>query len=262
MADAFTIRKFEWLSAVARDGDLRPSAVRLAIILVNEFVNGDEFRDSGTLSAWPSADRLAGELGMTRRGVQKGTDSLVERGHLDRQIGGGWKVTNRYTLRFKDEIPRTGVHCNGSELRTPVHPFGAKTVNSRSGKLRTPVHPNPLKEPIDERESTDSLSEAFKGFWNQYPRRAGKKTAEKAFGKAVKEGASPQDIIAGAMRYAAERDGQEARFTKHPSTWLNAGCWEDEPAPQGANTRQSNQRMSAAEFARRREEAIKNGEWK
>ena len=89
-----------------------------------------------------------------------------------------------------------------------------------------------------------------------------KKTAEKAFAKALKEGAHPKDIIAGALRYSAERDGQEPRFTKHPSTWLNAGCWEDEPTPQPIGSQQPNRRMGAAEFAQRREAAINRGDWK
>ena len=149
MSAEFTIRKFEWLSAVARDADLRPSAARLAIILVNDFVNRKEFLDFGTLSAWPSVDTLAGILGMTPRGVQKVTDSLVERGHLDRRIGGGFKVPNRYTLRFKDKKPRTAVQGNGSTPRTAVHPSETETPNRRSDKPRTGAHRNSLKEAIE-----------------------------------------------------------------------------------------------------------------
>lgn len=33
------------------------------------------------------------------------------------------------------------------------------------------------------------------------------------------------------MRYAGERSGEDPTFTKHPSTWLNAGCWADQPRP-------------------------------
>jgi len=35
--------------------------------------------------------------------------------------------------------------------------------------------------------------------------------------------------IAGAQRYAVERQGQPPKYTKHPATWLNGGCWEDDP---------------------------------
>jgi hypothetical protein len=45
--------------------------------------------------------------------------------------------------------------------------------------------------------------------------------------------AEPDDIIAGAKRYASQRQGQEARYTKNPATWLNAGAWLDEPQAAG-----------------------------
>ncbi|OKO71893.1 hypothetical protein AC630_31760 [Bradyrhizobium sp. AS23.2] len=38
-------------------------------------------------------------------------------------------------------------------------------------------------------------------------------------------------MLNGAMRYAAERTGQDPKFTKHPATWLNGECWKDEPEP-------------------------------
>ncbi len=79
MSDPFTARKFAWLEAVARDGDLRASASRLAIILAG-FFN----RKSG--DAWPSMDTLADILGMTRRGVQK---SVEARDIVVRDAAGG-----------------------------------------------------------------------------------------------------------------------------------------------------------------------------
>ncbi len=42
--------------------------------------------------------------------------------------------------------------------------------------------------------------------------------------------ATPADLLSGAMRYAAERSGQDPKYTKHPATWLNSGCWSDEPS--------------------------------
>ena len=63
------------------------------------------------------------------------------------------------------------------------------------------------------------------------PRKRDKLAAQKAFAAAIKGGANAAALIAGAKRYAAERAGQEDRFTKHPSTWLHAGCWQDEAPP-------------------------------
>lgn len=77
-------------------------------------------------------------------------------------------------------------------------------------------------------------ADAFDEFWAAYPRRVGKGAARKAWAKATKK-AAPEEIIAGARRYAADprRQSADIRYTAHPSTWLNAERWTDEiePAP-------------------------------
>ena len=70
--------------------------------------------------------------------------------------------------------------------------------------------------------------EAFERFWAVYPKRVAKEAARKAFAKAAENGTDVEALIAGAQRYAVERQGQDPKYTKHPATWLNAGCWEDE----------------------------------
>ncbi len=69
----------------------------------------------------------------------------------------------------------------------------------------------------------------FEEFYAAYPRHVGRKAAEKAWLKAIKDGADASAILAGAKRYADERRGQDPRFTKYPASWLNGGHWEDEP---------------------------------
>jgi hypothetical protein len=77
----------------------------------------------------------------------------------------------------------------------------------------------------------------FDEFWSVYPLKKAKQTAQKAWLKALLAVKKPARaalaaaILEGAKRYAKERAGQDAKFTRHPSTWLNGGCWEDEPAP-------------------------------
>jgi hypothetical protein len=76
-------------------------------------------------------------------------------------------------------------------------------------------------------------SPGFDDFWRAYPKRVAKEAARKAYGKAIERGATPAALLAGAQRYAAERKDQDPKYTKHPATWLNGGCWEDE-LPGGA----------------------------
>jgi hypothetical protein len=76
---------------------------------------------------------------------------------------------------------------------------------------------------------------SFEQFWEIFPRRVGKGTAKKAF-KHAAERASFAEILDGARRYAKECVGRETQYIKHPSTWLNADCWLDEPERKpGAN---------------------------
>jgi hypothetical protein len=75
-------------------------------------------------------------------------------------------------------------------------------------------------------------ADRFPEFWAANPKHVGKLDAAKAFTKALQE-ASADELIAGAKRYAAERADQDPRYTKHPATWLNKGCWADEPASDG-----------------------------
>lgn len=65
----------------------------------------------------------------------------------------------------------------------------------------------------------------FAAFWAQYPRRDDRGRAIKVYAAARKKGVAAADILAGAMRYAAERQGQDPKFTKMAATWLNAEAW-------------------------------------
>lgn len=73
-------------------------------------------------------------------------------------------------------------------------------------------------------------------WWPQYPLKVEKIAAKKLI-RAIIEGrcrdglkATPQELLAGVMRYAAAMTGKERRYIKHPTTWLNKGCWTDEHA--------------------------------
>lgn len=67
----------------------------------------------------------------------------------------------------------------------------------------------------------------FDAFWSVYPLKAAKETARRAFAKAAKK-APVEVLIDGARRYRDDPN-RVAQFTKHPATWLNGGCWDDEP---------------------------------
>lgn len=90
-----------------------------------------------------------------------------------------------------------------------------------------------LLEPTEAGPSVDDL---FARFWDIYPRRADKKKAREAFGRALKR-ADAETILRGAADYRGDPNRDDG-FTKYPATWLNADAWENDPLPartQGTN---------------------------
>jgi len=83
----------------------------------------------------------------------------------------------------------------------------------------------------DEQEDlppTTTVAEDFEAAWSEYPIKKERKRAEAAYKKALDD-ATPAEILAGVRRYRDDPE-RDPKFTKHFSTWLNAGCWQDEIA--------------------------------
>jgi hypothetical protein len=68
---------------------------------------------------------------------------------------------------------------------------------------------------------------AFDLLWESYPKKQGKKEAQKAFLKVIEK--TPIDVImAGLVQYVKDPTRNPA-YTKNPATWLNGECWNDQP---------------------------------
>lgn len=141
----------------------------------------------------------------------------------------------------------TGEQGNrGTDSQYLDQTFDFRTSGSQTdGSIESdpPAKPKPHR-PKDPPEFTE--------FWDAYPRKVGKDRARKAFASACRR-ATPEEIIEGAKRLAADpnlpkRDDPDWRYVKHPTTWLNGGCWQDdEPLPDRAPSRQVPQRKTEAE---------------
>lgn len=135
----------------------------------------------------------------------------------------------RKKRRSNPESPDQTANCSAEH-----DPNVRANLSERSADVRDPV-------PVPEGSSNEEPSSPpkrrggrtdpdFEKFYEIYPKHTGRLAAEAAWKKAIRR-APPATIIAGAERYAAERAGQEAQFTKGPAPWLNQGCWDDEPQP-------------------------------
>lgn len=71
----------------------------------------------------------------------------------------------------------------------------------------------------------------FQEWYKQFPNKKDPDGALKAYLTVRKKGTSKEELLAGAIRYAAEcqAKGTEKKFIKHPATWLNKGSWRNEP---------------------------------
>ena len=95
--------------------------------------------------------------------------------------------------------------------------------------IATPAVPVKAKKTKKRNDYPDD----FENFWRTYPRHEDKKKAFVAWQKALKGGATVDEIIAGAVRYAKYRAGEPEQYTKHPATWLNGDCWENDYSTAG-----------------------------
>ena len=113
------------------------------------------------------------------------------------------------------------------------------------------------KAPVKAKKSKkrNDYPDDFEEFWRIYPRHEDKKKAFKVWQTALKNGATADEIIAGAARYAKYRAGEPEQYTKHPATWLNGDCWENEYSTAGISygSGQYGSRLSPEEAALNRE---------
>tara|TARA_R110000803_G_scaffold50951_1_gene105579 strand:+ start:992 stop:1483 length:492 start_codon:yes stop_codon:yes gene_type:complete len=104
---------------------------------------------------------------------------------------------------------------------------GGQRGDEVGDKQGEPSNPSPNPIPKNKQPAVDDL---FEDFWKAYPRKVAKGKARKAWDKATKN-VAPQTIIEAGEQYAKSVAGSEAKYIAHPTTWLNAERWEDDPEP-------------------------------
>ncbi len=98
----------------------------------------------------------------------------------------------------------------------------------------------------------------FESFWSQARRKVAKKRARKCWEIAVREIAKRDGADRGeAMVWLFERwaayiasPKAQGQFNPYPSSWLNAGCYDDDPKEWLDGGEQTDRQLSAADKAR------------
>lgn len=194
---------------------------------------------------------LADDPGAIKRQVLPDDDVVAE--HLISEIVESGMVARVQTLSGRRYLhivhlrdhqkfdPRWSPRCPVCSETRPNSPTLPETPASldESSASGTDTPPNSaqcsevkvLKTPSSTAPRPKADDPAFARFWDAYPRKVGKGEARKAWTKAIKAGADPEQVIAGATRYRddpkRQRNGPE--YTKHPGPWLNAERWTDQP---------------------------------
>lgn len=125
-----------------------------------------------------------------------------------------------------------GIDPDGSDKATQIgrskrpsgvdisDPLGSEQLRPFTEDSNRETPPNPQR----------GLSARFQRFWNAYPRKVGKGTAERAFNRI-----KPDDNLVSKMLVAIQRWKQSdawaregGRFVPYPATWLKRRGWEDE----------------------------------
>jgi helix-turn-helix protein len=268
--------------AIAQASSIKdPSAAHILLVLAN---HADEHGE-----CWPSHQLIAKETGLGIATVKRKLDVLKQQERVQWTTGRGKKAGNRYRLiahnlsDLADRPNRSSSHANSSsstetaaQIAHPVtdnsSPVSYEPTENPQKKENPHINDAPSALPLDGHMNGNGFaneakqasghpnkegkeaSEAFKQFWAAYPRHVGQLAARKVWDKALKEAPADQ-IIDGARRYAAERQDENPKYTKHPATWLNGGCWMDEP---GAN---SHREKNYAEIAEELRNASSLEEW-
>lgn len=154
-------------------------------------------RDMQTRWGWKSTTRVSAFLKMLEaQGMIKHT---AKTGKTHVTICNYDKYQN---VEDSEKTPKTQPEDTGKTQKTPVTPI--------STSLR----------------SVETCGDQFEIFWEAYPNKTGRPSAEKAFSQAIKR-ASFDEIMAGVRAYAAKTDD---RHWCSPVKWLSDDRWKDQPA--------------------------------
>ena len=201
-------------------------AERFVLLALADFAN-----DSG--ECWPSVDRIAEKTCMKERGVRQILRRLEASGWLSTEVGGGRHGCNQYRINPAQHAPFNG-EKPGTTCPPAPHAPRHETTETRHETAQNPAPhaPEPSRTIKNHQKTSSTRQNRFDEFWAVYPKKVGKPAAKKNFDRAVKAGADPGEIIAGANRYAVSVAGKESGFIKHPQGWLTDGRWSDEVSPQ------------------------------
>lgn len=179
----------------------------------------------------PSADK-SDIAEVIRPGISEDLDpeevagKLIECGWIDQQDGnlylhdwGDWRAYyNSYVNRKKNHADYMRERRQKERDTSECDNHSEITVND-TVNITEKTESNPDKPP---EEKAEKYGKDFEEFWEAYPRKADKGACFKKYKARVKDGYSPEELLAAARNYRSqcERDHTEQKYIKHGKTFL------------------------------------------
>ena len=132
------------------------------------------------------------------------------------------------------KIPEKVLQIMESNKVSIEYQYSIDTSNNSNSNSNSNNSNNSKKE---EKYLKKEIIKNFKEFWEIYPKKIGKKKVEDIYFNLLENDKTNQlhkKIISGLKKQIEYRDSVRDDTTvfipewKHPATWLNQGCWEDE----------------------------------
>lgn len=154
----FDRRRHTWIMQLVKDSRLTPTALRVGILLAQEYMN----RKKGGL-AWPAVPTLCADLGAGERNVRDAIQQLVALGHLFRENREGktpfYSMRENAKIQWEKNEQTQGIGaadpCGFAHPSTPADlradPCGFTSTTPadlRPEPLRAPA-PKPIDEPSE-----------------------------------------------------------------------------------------------------------------
>lgn len=191
----------------AFDYPLADTGAKFVLVVLCDHADSDGF-------CYPSMETISKHTGQSIRTVQRGVKKLEELGLIrreERRNNQGYKSSDAYYVLDDKLSPDKNDVSHQSNC--PVH------IESKDS-IEPSIEPSQSKP-----------KKGFDEFYDAFPQKMGKQSAEKAYNRALKtKGVTHAILLDGARRFAKAHAAArtEKRFIAHPTTWLNGGRWEDD----------------------------------
>lgn len=115
--------------------------------------------------------------------------------------------------------------------QSEAEPSTAKQTQAEASKVNLEKENKKEKEKENKKNIKRYMPISFSEFWEEYPRKVGKATAEAVYNRKAVNAETEQAILDGLRRYNSLQwskwTGEQRQYIPYPASWLNAGRWTD-----------------------------------